>query len=155
MRKQIIGTVIFLTISGIIITIPHTAYAETNQNPIDSIIQTLAKKLGIGQDKIQTAFDTIRNERRAQMENQFKNRLDQAVKNGEITNVQKKLIIAKHEELQKLRDLERQNRLNKRSELESWAKQNNIDPQYVFGFGKMMGSAHDWRGKGIGKAWSN
>lgn len=109
------------------------AKAQTTNLKFDSIVSALAKKLGIGQDKVQSAFDSIRSDRRAEMQKLFEERLTQAVTDKKITEAQKKLILDKHNELQKNRDTERNNRINQRQNLEDWAVKNNIDVQYLFG----------------------
>jgi hypothetical protein len=74
--------------------------------------------------------------------------LSQAVKDGKLTEAQKKLLIAKHNELFSQREThfdelknmtpqERKAKMQKRrDELENWAQQNDIDPSYLAGFGK-------------------
>ena len=78
------------------------------------------------------------------MQNREKSRLDKLVSAGSITQDQENLIISKFQELR----LNRQNWKSltpdqrktaitqQQTDLQSWAKQNNIDPKYLL-FGKM------------------
>jgi hypothetical protein len=117
----------------------------------DTLIQRIVQKFGLKTADVQGVFDTVRSERQAEMQKKMVERLDALVKQGKITEAQKKLIIAKHAELEaqrakdmeSMKDLTPEERRSKmdahRAELESWAKQNNIDIQYVIGFGKGNG----------------
>jgi len=119
----------------------------------DTLIQRIVQKFGLKTADVQGVFDTVRSERQTEMQQKMIERLDTLVKQGKITETQKKLIVTKHAELQaerekemeSMKDLTPEERKVKmeahRTELESWAKQNNIDIQYVIGFG---------RGKGFG-----
>ncbi len=125
----------------------------------DTLVQRLVQKFGLKTADVQSVFDTVHQERQAQMEQKISDRLDGFVKEGKITESQKKLILAKHEELQKNREAnlqawkdltpeERRTKMDaQRTDLESWAKQNNIDVQYVLGFGREMGRG---MGRGMG-----
>lgn len=111
------------------------------------MVSTLAKKLGISEDKLNKAFESMRSDRQKEMQAAFEKRLDQAVKDGKITEAQKKLILEKHEELKKQNQENWQNRQNKRAELEKWASDNGI-PDDFFGFG--LGIGH---GMGRARGW--
>jgi hypothetical protein len=120
----------------------------------DNIISTLSQKLGVSEDKVQKAFDEIHNERHDKMETQYQNMLSQAVKDGKLSDAQMQLLISKHnelfnqkeanaEEFKNMTPQERRDEMKKHhDELEAWAKENNIDPSYLFGLKKghrMMG----------------
>ena len=138
MNKKIIVTVIITVFIGLVIFGVTTTQAQTsNPNGFTNIISSLAKKLGIGEDKVQSAFDSIRSERQEQMEKVFEEKLNQLVKDGKITEAQKKLILAKHQEMQKNQEANKNKMQTQKKELLDWAKKNNIDTQYLFGgFGK-------------------
>lgn len=117
----------------------------------ETLIQRLVQKFGLKTADVQAVFDTVRSEQQTEMQQKMAERLDTLVSEGKITQAQKELIIAKHTELQKqreadkdeLRDLTPEERRAKmearRSELEAWAKENGIDIQYVVAFGKGRG----------------
>lgn len=138
---------------------------DTNNNPFSTLVQKIADKFQLKKEDVQAVFDQDRTERKAQMETKRAERqaegekkylaqLDQWVKDGKITEAQKTLILNKHKELQSNRPSELQNMqgkteeekkaameakktemATKRKELEDWAKQNDIDLQYLFGAG--------------------
>ncbi len=124
----------------------------------ETLIQRLVQKFGLKTDDVRSVFDTVRDERQAQMQQKLTNKLDALVKEGKLTEAQKRLIISKHTELQAqrekdkdtLKDLTPEERRAKmqaqRTDLENWAQQNNIDIQYVLGFGR-------GKGLGMGRGW--
>jgi predicted esterase len=123
--------VLFLTVGG-----THANAMGFGRNNSD-MISSLAKKLGIAEDKLKSAFDSMRTDRQKEMQKAFEERLTQAVKDKKITEAQKNLILQKHAELQKTREADWNARQQKRTELEAWAEKNGIDPSYLFGgFGK-------------------
>jgi len=131
------------------------ASADTSTQP--SLIQMIAQKFGLNQSDVQAVVTQYRQERQAQMEANFKAKLDADVTAGKITAAQETLIINERQSLQSERTsqaasfktmtpAQRQAAMQKnRADLTAWAKQNNIDVQYLFGgFGRMG------MGKGIG-----
>jgi hypothetical protein len=117
-----------------------------------TLVQRLAQKLGLQQSQVQSVFDDVHGEMQTEMQKKLEERLTQAVKNGNITEAQKKLILAKHKELQLEREKnweawknltpeQRKAQMEKaKTELETWAKNNNIDTQWLAGYGmKGMG----------------
>ena len=124
----------------------------------ETLIQRLVQKFGLKTEDVRSVFDTVRDERQAQMQQKLIDKLDALVKEGKLTEAQKQLIVAKHTELQTqrekdkdtLKDLTPEERRAKmqaqRTDLENWAQQNNIDIQYVLGFGR-------GKGLGMGRGW--
>jgi len=122
-----------------------SAYAQGIQNREGTMHQELAQKLGIDENKVQTAFDEIRREHQQEMQAQFTERLNQAVTDGRLTQDQKNLILQKHEELQTERQTEREQVQNmsreerrefmetRHEEMQAWGEANGIDLQYVMG----------------------
>jgi len=151
---------IALTIGiGLIWGTTSMVYAtETPKDGISTIIERIAVKFGLKKQDVQAVVDQVQSERQATRQkdalDQLEARLSVAVKNGKITEAQKSLIIAKHNELQaqrvkdqstwqNLTPAERKTKMDEqRTALEAWAKQNNIDSQYIYGFGG--------RGEGFG-----
>jgi Skp family chaperone for outer membrane proteins len=120
-----------------------------------SIAQKIATKFGLKQEDVQAVFDQNKKDHLADMENRYEAKLTQDVTDGKITEQQKQLILTKHQELtsqmktniQSLKDktpAERKAALDKqKTDIETWAKQNNIDVKYLFGgFGMKMGRMH-------------
>lgn len=108
-----------------------------------TFVQKLAQKLGVSEDKVKIAVDEIHTERHAQMQVRLEDRLTEAVANGELTEAQKEAILAKVAELHANREAEMEQLQNmspeerrtameaKRTELQTWADQNGIDPKYL------------------------
>ena len=131
------------------------AYAsESDSNFRNSLIEKIAQKFNLNKDEVEKVFKEDREERRTQMEERFNQRLNEAVSNGELTEAQKSLILAKREELQKEREAKITEKRNKgerpskeemetrhqemktqREALEKWASDNGIDLKYLMGLG--------------------
>lgn len=105
------------------------ASAASSSNS-DSLVDKLATKFNLNRDEVKAVFDENRSERQAAMEQRQADRLQKLVDNGKLTAEQKSKIEAKLKELKSARESER-------TELESWAKSNNIDMKYL------MGGRHD------------
>jgi uncharacterized glyoxalase superfamily metalloenzyme YdcJ len=109
--------------------------------------ESLASKLGTSTDAVQSAFESMREEHREEMETAYEERLTEAVSAGDLTEEQKQLILQKHEELQAQHEARIQARQQERAELEQWAADNGIDAQYLFGgLGGMKGGRMGGRG---------
>ena len=91
----------------------------------------------------------------ANMQQREKSRLDKLVSQGQITTDQENLILSKQQELQNNRqnwknltsDQRKTAMQQERTDLQNWAKSNNIDPKYILGFGMGMRSMGGIRGK--------
>ena len=118
--------------------------AQTNESPFKSLITRIAEKFNLKTEDVQTVFDEHRQERQSQMKAGFEEKLSALVKEGKLTEAQKKLIMDKKTELMnKKEDLRQQHR----AELEKWAKDNNIDLNLLGGFGRKFGMMRGWRAK--------
>lgn len=106
----------------------------------NEIVSSLSQKLGVSEDKVGEAFDSIESERQAAREAERKANLDKAVSAGVITQDQEEKLIAKEAEMRAARE-------KQRSELEQWYKDNGIDTSKLseytghggMGMGKGMG----------------
>lgn len=110
-----------------------------------TLVQKIAQKFNLKEADVQSVFEEVRTEHQTQMQTNYEDRLSQLVKDGQITETQKKLILAKHQELQNKRPADMSNWKNmtrdqrkvkmdqERTEIENWAKQNGIDVKYVLG----------------------
>jgi arsenate reductase-like glutaredoxin family protein len=95
----------------------------------DSLIDKIAQKFNLNKDDVKSVFEEEHATRLAERQTAITERLDEAVKAGDITTAQETLIENKLKEIQASHESERQS-------LETWAKQNNIDTQYI-AIGKM------------------
>ncbi|NTU72782.1 hypothetical protein HGB07_01240 [Candidatus Roizmanbacteria bacterium] len=153
-NKVIVPALVVLTIVGIGVFGATQTSAQTNSG-FTSLVEQIATKFGLKQSDVQAVFDQHRQDRQTQMETQFEAKLSQDVKDGKITEAQKQLIIAKHKELavnrQKYKeslksmtaDQRKTTREKEKNDLETWAKQNNIDLKYLYGgLGNGFGRGH-------------
>ncbi len=90
----------------------------------DSLIDKLAAKFKLNKTEVQSVFEQVHKEKMAAKQKSFEERLAQAVKDGKLTEAQKKLLLEKMQERQK-----------EREEMRDWFQKNNIDPSVVGGFG--------------------
>lgn len=152
MNKKILLTSLAVTILSVGVLTSSQVFAQTTDNPTSSLVQKIADKFGLHKSDVQAVFDQDKSDRKANMEKKSEERLDQAVKDGKITEEQKQLIISKQKELQTTRQTQMQSMQGKsqdeikaameankstmeaeRKSLEDWAKQNGIDMQYLMG----------------------
>ena len=75
------------------------AYADDSQGPRSTIIEKLVERFGLNQDEVEQVFNEVREERQAQRQARWEERLNALVQEGKITEDQKAAIIAKHEEM--------------------------------------------------------
>jgi hypothetical protein len=138
-----------IVFAGSAMFVATKTFAESAQSEPTDLIQKIADRFGLNKDDVKAVFDQNREEHHAKMEEKFTAKLDQYVKDGKITEEQKQLIINKRKEMHSERETNmpamqnltagehRQKMEEKRTALETWAKQNNIDPSYLMGgFGR-------------------
>lgn len=123
-----------------------------------SLIDKLVSAFKLNKTDVQKVFTDYRGERQAEMLTKITEKLSALVKEGKITEAQKTLILNKHKELQAERQSDQSKwqsmtpaermaeKAKRMSELEAWAKANNIDLKYVVGFGEGPGM-----GRGMGR----
>jgi len=127
-------------------------------NPMGNLVNAIATKFNLNTADVQKVFDEQRAQmsaqRQAQQAARQKAMLDQAVKDGKITQAQEDLIIAKQKEVQTFMgtltgktEADRQAAMKtEKDSIQAWAKTNNIPEQYVMMFGRGEGP----RGGGMG-----
>ena len=134
MNKKIVVSVLTLALAGSAVLAVRTSAQGIFGG--DNFISTLAQKFGKSEDEVKTVFDEIRNQRQAEMKTRQEDRLNQAVADGDLTEDQKQMILDKKAELQTERQANMEQRQAHQQELKTWAEDNGIDTQYLFGFGK-------------------
>jgi len=115
------------------------ASAQPNNAGNSGLVDKIAKRFNLKSSDVQKVFDEDRASHQAEKLAQVKTSLDQAVKDGNITQKQEDAIIAKHKEMQSYMESlknktpqERRTSMDaKRDELKKWASDNNIAEQYV------------------------
>jgi len=101
-----------------------------------NIIQKLVDRFGLKTEEVQQVFDQERTERQGQIQLRFQERLDQAVKDGKITEEQKRAILDKKAEMQAdcqnsqglNPDERRTNMETHRRKMQAWVEESGIDP---------------------------
>lgn len=158
-KKTMVATLAVVTVLRLGVSGATSAFAQTTtqQNHMTSLVQKIASKFGLKEADVQSVFDEDHKALQAERQAQYETRLTQLVTDGKITEDQKKLLLAKHAELQSTREANRgsmQNMTNEqrktkrdeeRTALEAWAKQNGIDMQYL-----MLGRGMGHGGWGLG-----
>lgn len=160
MKKQLAIVALVAAVTGTGLVSARTVFAQTapaTPDQMSSLVRKLADRFGLNTADVQAVFDQERSERQAQMEARYTEQLNQLETEGKITDAQKQLILAKHREMVSQKQSLMQSLQGKskeeirtamqtqRTELEQWAKQNNIDVRYLMGGMKHMG-----KGGGMG-----
>jgi hypothetical protein len=101
-----------------------SAVFAQSQTVSDSLIDRIAQKFNLSKDAVKSVFAEEQAARQAQRQAAMTEKLDQAVKNGAITDGQRALIENKLQEIQTAHQ-------NERQALEAWASQNKIDTNYI------------------------
>lgn len=143
--------------------ITHAAPPTTDStNRMNEIMTAIAQKFNLNEADVQNVFDTehiqMNAERMQEQQAQFKSRLDQAIKDGKLTQAQEDLLIAKQAELKAFMDtlkdktpIKRQTAMKaQRRTLKTWATANNIPKEYSFFGDKHHGFGGPRGDEGIG-----
>jgi hypothetical protein len=143
-KTKLLISVLTVGVIGVAATGTTTVMAQNNGS-YQSFVAELAQKLGLDQTKVQQAFDSIKSDNQAKRQVTVQSKLDQAVKDGKLTDAQKQLILNKIQEIKSqvqtdmqnwknMAPQQRRDQMKKRhDDITAWAKQNGIDMQYVFG----------------------
>lgn len=136
-KKIVLPVLVGLLLIGIIFGTGYVSAQDTTDGQT-TFVQKLAEKLGISQDKVQTALDEIHTERHALMLQNMESKLNQAVSDGKINDTQKQAILNKMKEMEgnrpekiedfkNMTDAERRQAMEqKKTEMENWAKENGL-----------------------------
>lgn len=118
--------------------------STTKTDPMSGLIDALVSKFNLKKADVQAVFDAQRTKMDAQRETEVKAEVSQLVTDGKLTQAQADAINTKRAELEKQRetdrttmdsktDTERKNAMDaKRTELDSWLKDQGIDTQYAY-----------------------
>ena len=132
------------------------AHAATTSNNQDGLVDTIASKFNLNKSDVQKVFDENRTAHQAEREQKMKERLDQAVKDGKLTQAQEDALIAKHKELEATRQANHDAMKDKtkaerkatmdaeRTAYKQWLSDNGIPADYgmMGGRGGMHGEMH-------------
>ena len=161
MRKSVRPVMIatFIGVSTLVTKMPAFAQTptptQTKVNFFDGLVKYLADTFHLDQTQVKSAITTYHSQHKADMQqirdDHMKTRLDQLVKDGKITQEQENAILAELNTLkskyspESMKDLSKDDRKTKfqqmQTEVQTWAKDHNIDPRYLmpeFGMGMHM-----------------
>lgn len=116
------------------------ASAATINKP-NSLASEIATKFHLNQGDVQNVIDTHKSEAKDYRAQNYQQRLDDAVTNKTISSAQKDLILTKHNELISFLDTlkgkspqdRRTAMQQERADIDTWAKQNNVPANLIFG----------------------
>jgi hypothetical protein len=120
-----------------------TTGATGTHNPMSNIVNALAQKFNLNVSDVQQVFDDQHMQMEAEHSQMLADRLNQAVKDGKLTQDQADKITAKQKELEGQPKSAIQKRM---ADLKQWATDNGI-PQEFMPFG-MFGGHHGGFGHG-------
>ena len=134
------------------------ANAATKPQAGTTLAQEIATRFNLKKDDVQKVFDEHHQTQQNKQESRMKDKLTALVKENKLTQDQADKITTKRAEMQKDREAnreamkaktaaERQQSMEQhRTDLENWAKQNNIPTEYlhfIFGGGRGHGGMHE------------
>jgi uncharacterized membrane protein YhiD involved in acid resistance len=130
-----------------------SAQATNSVQGNDSLVDKITQKFNLNKDDVQKVFDENKADRQAERQQHIEDRLNQAVKDGKITEAQKAAILDKMQEMQtyldsikdKTADEKRGLMKTKMDELKKWADDNGLS-QYL---PMMVGRGHHGMGMGM------
>jgi len=158
-KKSLLVAGAVTSISLASITGIGVASAASNTSGESTLVDKIATKFNLNKSEVKAVFDTDRTEHEVEHQKKVEDELAQAVKDGKITSTQKDLILAKQKEIKASMDTNRDSMKDKtqderkaamdqqRTDLENWAKTNNIPTEYLR---FVMGGGHGGPGMGGG-----
>lgn len=170
MKKSIIAAGAIATIgiaglTGVAAANAESASSSSSTNPMSSLVDALASKFNLNKTDVQAVFDAQKTKMHEERETTVKAEVAKLVTDGKITQAQADKINAKRAELQKEREAnkdsadsktkeERQAETStKKTELETWAKENDISTEYLrYVMGGGPAHSHGPRGDDTGNA---
>jgi len=150
MTKKTILTVATVSVLSAGLVIATNAFAQTpvnGQNNVPSLVQEIADKFHLNTSDVQSVFKQHQQEMMTQRETNYENYLKNLVSSGKINDEQEQLILNKHKEMisqmqsdfknfKSMTPAQRRAQMQANmQDLQNWAKQNNIDLQYLRPFG--------------------
>lgn len=140
-KKILLPSALGLSLISAIVFATSSAGAQSPLPGTQTIIQRIAQRFNLNQADVQKVFDEQKTEILNQKRSQLETRLNQAVADGKITQVQKQAILDKFgqmkssmwadkKQLHNITPEQRQQaKAQKQQELQTWAQQNGLNPQ--------------------------
>ncbi len=103
----------------------------------------IAERFGLNEAEVNEFFGEVHQERQAEMQARWQERINQAVADGVLTQAQAEALIARHSEME-------QNRGQARDEMEAWMEENGLDHETLREYlGGPFGGGHGPGGRGM------
>lgn len=142
-----------MALIAILGAIAFSAVPVSAQDPVYSnLVTTIAQRFNLKESDVASVVSEVRSQHLASLRTKWEQRLTQAVTDGKITDVQRKAIIAKYDEVQakmsgltNLSDTDRKAKMNEiHDDLLKWAADNNINIKQfgALGFGHGLKLGH-------------
>jgi hypothetical protein len=104
------------------------------------LVERFAERFNLDPDEIMDFMEELKEEKAAEMEAKFEEKLDELVEDGDITSDQKQAILDKKEEMKSFKEsLEdmtvadaREAFKDQKEELKDWAEENDLELKYLF-----------------------
>ena len=111
-------------------------------------VENLAEKLGLSENEVTTAMESVRDERRVEKRERQEERLNDAVADDVITEEQKQILLEHREKVEAERE-------QRRAEMQEWREQSGIDFETLrdYGGGCGMGRKSGMQGGHSLKGW--
>lgn len=145
-----------------IIGVGSLASVAQAQGDGNTMVDRISQRFNLDKNEVQKVFNEERESRQAEHQKSYEEMLNQAVKDGKLTQEQKDKVLAKHNEMKKemqqnreemknktqaereqLREQRHDEMEKKRAELEQWEKDNGIPSGYLMAH---KGEGHGGRG---------
>ena len=114
-RNKILLTAAAVSIIGVG-SLAATAQAQGDGN---TLVDKISQKFHVDKNEVQKVFDEDRASHQAEHQQKYEEMLNQAVKDGKLTQAQKDKVLAKHNELKKEMEQNRDQRKSERDEMSS------------------------------------
>ena len=146
MKKTFILPVVAAALIGVTVIGVNQVSAQDNSQDRTTLVEQISSAFGLNQEEVQTIVDQHRQERRAHMQEQFQQQLEQKVQDGTISQEQQQLILQKHEEMktkmEQIRNMDPEQRhqamQEHHQEMVQWAQDNGIGLGEIIGAGRGM-----------------
>lgn len=149
-RKVLIGTSSAMAVCALVVGVSSASAASTGKPA--SLASEIASAFHLNQTDVQKVIDQHQDENQAFRQEQMKTRLDQAVKDGKLTQDQENKILDKQKVIRSdMNSIKSKTGTDRkaameaeRTKIQQWAKDNNIPLQYLMPMG-----GHHGMGRGM------
>lgn len=154
-KKYVLPAIMLTILGGSMIAVRPAQAFFGSDNGQDTMVKELATQLGVSEDKVKSAMDTIHQKHEQEREQKMQEKLDSLVSQGKITAEQKTAFVAKLAEHKKqmdairddssLTDEQRREKMKTlHDELKQWLTDQGLSDIGIMGgkFGHVRGGPH-------------